>query len=315
MSGIKAPCVCSLFSLVYETGKENLHRIVVYCAAGKEVSYVEKNLTGKGVGVAVLDTGIFPHVDFDSRIWAFQDFVNKRTVPYDDCGHGTHVMGILGGSGKASGGKCRGIAPGCGLIALKVLDDKGNGSQDTVIRALDWIQENRETYKIRIVNISVGTTERFGHERLIQAVEEAWDSGLVVVAAAGNQGPGQGSITAPGSSKKIITVGSSDMLFQNQGISGRGPTRECVSKPDIVAPGNEILSCSNKISGFPYTRKSGTSMSTPRVSGGIALLLEKDPAYTNLEIKKRLKRTAKNLGYSHNLQGWGLFVPERFLFF
>lgn len=315
MSGIKAPCVCSLFSLVYETGKENLHRIVVYCAAGKEVSYVEKNLTGKGVGVAVLDTGIFPHVDFDSRIWAFQDFVNKRTVPYDDCGHGTHVMGILGGSGKASGGKCRGIAPGCGLIALKVLDDKGNGSQDTVIRALDWIQENRETYKIRIVNISVGTTERFGHERLIQAVEDAWDSGLVVVAAAGNQGPGQGSITAPGSSKKIITVGSSDMLFQNQGISGRGPTRECVSKPDIVAPGNEILSCSNKISGFPYTRKSGTSMSTPRVSGGIALLLEKDPAYTNLEIKKRLKRTAKNLGYSHNLQGWGLFVPERFLFF
>lgn len=279
------------------------------------MSYVEKNLTGKGVGVAVLDTGIFPHVDFDSRIWAFQDFVNKRTVPYDDCGHGTHVMGILGGSGKASGGKCRGIAPGCGLIALKVLDDKGNGSQDTVIRALDWIQENRETYKIRIVNISVGTTERFGHERLIQAVEEAWDSGLVVVAAAGNQGPGQGSITAPGSSKKIITVGSSDMLFQNQGISGRGPTRECVSKPDIVAPGNEILSCSNKISGFPYTRKSGTSMSTPRVSGGIALLLEKDPAYTNLEIKKRLKRTAKNLGYSHNLQGWGLFVPERFLFF
>ena len=117
------------------------------------MSYVEKNLTGKGVGVAVLDTGIFPHVDFDSRIWAFQDFVNKRTVPYDDCGHGTHVMGILGGSGKASGGKCRGIAPGCGLIALKVLDDKGNGSQDTVIRALDWIQENRETYKIRIVNI------------------------------------------------------------------------------------------------------------------------------------------------------------------
>ena len=279
------------------------------------MSYVEKNLTGKGVGVAVLDTGIFPHVDFDSRIWAFQDFVNKRTVPYDDCGHGTHVMGILGGSGKASGGKCRGIAPGCGLIALKVLDDKGNGSQDTVIRALDWIQENRETYKIRIVNISVGTTERFGHERLIQAVEDAWDSGLVVVAAAGNQGPGQGSITAPGSSKKIITVGSSDMLFQNQGISGRGPTKECVSKPDIVAPGNEILSCSNKISGFPYTRKSGTSMSTPRVSGGIALLLEKDPAYTNLEIKKRLKRTAKNLGYSHNLQGWGLFVPERFLFF
>lgn len=291
-----------------------MHRIVVNPQGQKEVAYMEKELTGKGVGVAVLDTGIYPHMDFDSRIWAFQDFVNHRTVPYDDCGHGTHVMGILGGSGRASKGKCRGIAPGCGMIALKVLDEKGNGSQETVIRALDWIQEHRETYKIRIVNISVGTTERYGHERLIQAVEEAWDSGLVVVAAAGNQGPGQGSITAPGSSRKIITVGSSDMLVQNQGISGRGPTRECVSKPDIVAPGNEILSCSNKTGVFPYIRKSGTSMSTPRVSGGIALLLEKDPSYTNLEIKKRLKKTARNLGYPHNVQGWGLFVTERFLF-
>lgn len=273
----------------------------------------DKHLTGKGIGVAVLDTGAFPHIDFDGRIWAFRDFVNGRQSLYDDNGHGTHVLGILGGSGKASRGKYKGIAPGCGLIPLKVLDAGGNGNKENVIQAMAWIAENRERYKIHIVNISVGTTHRGGHEDLIKAVEQAWDLGLVVVAAAGNLGPGRGSITAPGSSKKIITVGSSDMLTQNQGISGRGPTRECISKPDIVAPGYEVISCTNRESAFPYAVKSGTSMSTPVVSGGIALLLEKYPNYTNLDIKKKLRQTATDLGYPHNLQGWGLFQPDKFL--
>ena len=270
-------------------------------------------LSGKGIGVAVLDTGAYPHIDFEDRIWAFRDYIHGREQAYDDNGHGTHVLGILGGNGTASGGKYRGTAFGCGLIPIKVLDEKGNGNKEKVIQALKWIEENMNRYHIRVVNISVGTTQREGHEDLIEAVEEAWDKGLVVVAAAGNMGPGRGSITAPGSSRKIITVGSSDMLVRNQGISGRGPTRDCVSKPDIVAPGNEIISCSNKRNAFPYTRKSGTSMSTPFVSGGIALLLEKDPQLTNLDIKKRLRATAKDLGYPHNLQGWGLFQLQNFL--
>ena len=270
-------------------------------------------LSGKGIGVAVLDTGAFPHIDFEDRIWAFRDLIHGREQPYDDNGHGTHVLGILGGSGRASGGRHRGTAFGCGLIPVKVLDERGNGNKDKVIQALKWIEENMERYHIRIVNISVGTTQKEGHEDLIEAVEEAWDRGLVVVAAAGNMGPGRGSVTAPGSSRKIITVGSSDMLVQNQGISGRGPTRDCIRKPDIVAPGNEIISCSNKRGACPYTRKSGTSMSTPFVSGGIALLLEKEPWLTNLDIKKRLRATAKDLGYPHNLQGWGLFQLKRFL--
>ena len=249
--------------------------------------------TGKGIGVAVLDTGAFPHIDFDNRIWSFQDFVNRRTKPYDDNGHGTHVK--------------------CGLIPIKVLDKKGNGSKEKVLRAFQWILENKDCYNIRIVNISVGTTRREGHEDLIRAVEDVWDAGLVVVAAAGNMGPGRCSITAPGSSRKIITVGSSDMLMKNHGISGRGPTKECISKPDIVAPGSEIMSCTNSDSLFPYIARSGTSMSTPIVSGGIALLLEKYPQMTNLEVKKKLWKTAKDLGYEHNLQGWGLFDLHKFL--
>ena len=105
-------------------------------------------LTGKGIGVAMLDTGIFPHIDFAGRILAFQDFIYDRKIPYDDNGHGTHVAGILGGSGAAFQGKYKGVACGCNLIGIKVLDRNGNGEKESVIRSLDWIQKNRNRYQI-----------------------------------------------------------------------------------------------------------------------------------------------------------------------
>ena len=117
--------------------------------------------TGRGVCVAVLDTGIYPHRDFDRRIVAFYDYIQHRSLPYDDNGHGTHVCGILAGSGVASQGRYRGIAPGCCLIGMKVLDRSGNGRKEDVLKALDWIIRNKDEYGIRIVNISVGTT--YGH--------------------------------------------------------------------------------------------------------------------------------------------------------
>ena len=272
-------------------------------------------LTGRHIGVAILDTGIFPHVDFEDRIVVFKDFIHHRRTPYDDNGHGTHVAGIIGGAGIASKGRYCGVAPACDLIALKVLDQDGNGSKAHVLKALEWIRENRENYNIRIINISVGTTQKVNdeHKDLIEGVEAAWDDGFIVVTAAGNMGPHPGTITAPGSSKKVITVGSSDMLTRHQGISGRGPTSQCICKPDIVAPGNSIISCSSKLDRRSYTVKSGTSMSTPMISGAIALLLEKYPAMSNLEIKYRLKETARDLGYTHNIQGWGSFSIHDFL--
>ncbi len=158
------------------------------------------HLTGKGIGVAVIDTGIFPHVDFDNRIIAFQDMEHGRKEPYDDNGHGTHIAGILGGSGSASRGKCRGIAPECDFIGIKVLDKQGNGKKEHVLQAFQWILENHVKYHIRIVNISVGTTYRSDgdHRILIDGVDQVWDAGLVVVAAAGNGGPAPGTVTAPG---------------------------------------------------------------------------------------------------------------------
>lgn len=273
-----------------------------------------KNLTGSGIGVAVLDTGIYPHIDFDNRIAAFQDFLTGRKRPYDDNGHGTHVAGLIGGSGKGSGGKYAGIAPGCHIIGAKILDKRGNGMMKDVLEALQWVRDNKEKYGIRIINISVGTVNNSGKtgERLVRGVEEAWDDGLIVVTAAGNMGPSPGTITAPGVSRKVITVGSSDLLDEKNGISGAGPTPDCICKPDIVTPGSRIISCAPGPRGG-YATKSGTSMSTPKVSGAIALMLEKDPYLTNVEIKMLLKEAAVDLGYSRNQQGWGLLDMDAFL--
>ena len=184
----------------------------------------QENLTGKGITAAVLDTGIFPHMDFDGRIVAFRDLVYGRETPYDDNGHGTHVCGILGGSGRASGGKYQGAAPGCRFVVVKILDRRGNGRKQDILAAIDWVCKERIRLNIRILNISVGTTEqeKTVDDLLVQAVERAWDDGITVVTAAGNLGPAPGSITAPGSSRKVITVGAGDLLEPRRGISGCG---------------------------------------------------------------------------------------------
>lgn len=278
-------------------------------------------LTGKGVGVAVLDTGTFPHRDLDHRVLVFGDMLKKRFLPYDDNGHGTHICGIIGGSGLASAGRYRGVAPGCSLIPVKVLDQKGNGFASDVLSGLRWIERHKEEYGIRIVNISVGSFSKRGMSEdsaLVKGVDAAWDAGLVVVVAAGNNGPGSYTVTTPGISRKVITVGCSDDYKEVDvagsrmiDYSGRGPTATCICKPDVVAPGSSIVSCANRLDG--YTVKSGTSMSTPLVSGAIALLLEKYPEMTNRDVKLLLRDRAYDLGLPKNQQGWGFLDVARLL--
>ena len=185
-----------------------------------------------------------------------------------------------------------------------------------MLEGIRWILEHRKEYSIRIVNISVGSAGKYQGEesKLIKAVNAMWDAGLIVCIAAGNEGSRGDSVTSPGTCRKAITVGSYDdfLMIDEKGkrfehYSGKGPTRECICKPEIVAPGTNIIS-TNAMKGktdYPYTVKSGTSMSTPIVSGAAALLLEKYPDMTNINVKLRLRETAKDCGLPQNHQGWG----------
>lgn len=281
---------------------------------------------GQGITVAVMDTGIVFHPDFDNRIVAFGDVIGNKTSVYDDNSHGTHVASIIGGNGRISQGICSGIAPKCRLAAIKVLDHKGNGTAESLIRGIQNILKEKERFGIRVVNISVGTMAHHNapeEDALLYWVEKMWDEGIAVVAAAGNFGPGKGTITLPGTSRKVITVGSSDDWYLKdrygkvgKNYSGRGPTNECVCKPDLVAPGSYVRACNgffeHKNHSF-YTVKSGTSMAAPVVSGAIALLLSKYPDMSNVEVKMKLWRSCDDLGLPENHQGHGILNIEKLL--
>ena len=233
-------------------------------------------------------------------------------------GYGAHVAGIIAGDGTLSKGRIRGVAPEAGIAAVKVLDRRGNGKIGTMVKGIQWILDHANEYGIRIVNISVGAFSMKGmneNTELVQAVDLLWKAGLVVCVAAGNEGGRKRPcITTPGILRSVITVGSSDDEFmvdetgrEFQNYSGKGPTDSCICKPEIVAPGTNIISTNaiTQRNKKPYAVKSGTSMSTPIVSGAIALLLEKYPDMTNGEVKLHLKRTAKDISLPFAHQGWG----------
>jgi len=215
-----------------------------------------------------------------------------------------------------SDGKIKGVAPEARIAAVKVLDRRGNGKMPAMLDGIDWIMKNRDELGIRLVNISVGTTIKGQEEQseLVRAVNELWDAGLVVCAAAGNEGRRPMYITSPGISRKVITVGAYDdlMMMDESGrkyehYSGKGPTKACICKPEIVASGTGIISTNarKKLSDAAYSVKSGTSMSTPIVTGALALLLEKFPEMTNTNVKLRLRESAVDVKLPLNHQGWG----------
>lgn len=292
--------------------------------------YCGDRYTGKDITVAVLDTGISRHPDFGSRILGFTDFVNGRVGLYDDDTHGTHVTGILAGDGSLSGGKYRGIAPQCSLVIGKVLNSNGDGTIEHMLKGIEWILRKKRIWNIRILNISIGLgldLRSSQRERLLSCVEEAWVQGLVVVAAAGNAGPMPGTMSPIGNSKKIITVGCHEGGYFGERntlcehYSGREAEGSELRKPDIVAPGTDIVSCNGHarrtLYGWQngYAAKSGTSMSTPIVSGAAALCLEKSPDALNSEVKRRMIYTATDLKEPWFKQGWGMLNIERMLDF
>lgn len=270
-------------------------------------------LSGKTVTVAVMDTGIVKHPDFDNRIVGFADFCSQRIGLYDDNGHGTHVAGIIAGSGRVQGAYS-GVAQRAKLLILKVLDKKGNGNTPNVLAGMDWLIQNKERYQVRLLNISVGMLKNAGEKEkgeLLSAVDAAWDAGIMVVTAAGNNGPGENTVTIPGISRKVLTVGCMDdeedetgWHSRKEGYSGMGPTDCCIMKPEILAPGTNVISCCRDGNG--YIKKSGTSMAAPVVTGALALGFEHFRELTPAEMKLRLYESAYPRGEYFKKKTWGM---------
>ncbi len=277
----------------------------------------EMGYLGEGVTVAVIDTGTSPHNDLtkpNNRIVGFKDFINNKTSPYDDNGHGTHVAGIIAGNGYSSRGKYAGVAPKANILSIKALDENGSGNTSDIIKAISWTIETKDKYNTKIINLSLGSPANnpCRTDPLCKAVERAVNSGLIVVVAAGNSGPSEKSILSPGISPSVITVGAvddkrtpdpSDDTIAN--FSSRGPTKDGLMKPDIVTPGVNIMSLSNKKEDG-YVSSSGTSMATPLVSGSAALLLNKYKDLKPHEVKEKLLKSCINLNSPPEKQGSGM---------
>lgn len=309
--------------------------------------------SGNSVGIAVLDTGVSSHADLSANIVQYSflngaypepQIVNGEIASANDSprvdgfGHGTHVAGLLSGSGVESEDVFKGAATGAKVLALQVLDENGQGSMSDVMAALDWLLTYGEYFDIRIVNLSLGKgiSESNQTDPLVIAVENLWDAGMVVVVAAGNEGfDGSMTVTSPGNSRKVITVGSLTDNATGQdysddyvsSFSSQGPTiGDYVLKPDLLAPGNRVVGAaitSSKLGTLlqsrlinctkvgcsgdtVYLEMSGTSMATPIVSAAVALMLDKDPSLSPATVKARLMRSAQKIDADPTEAGAGL---------
>lgn len=278
-------------------------------------------LTGQGVTVAVVDSGITDHPDLkrdngQSRVLARVTFVQDGKSPDDYYGHGTHVAGIIGGNGRQSGGKYMGVAPDVNLLDVKVTDDQGVGKMSDVVAGLQWVLNNKKNYNIKIANLSLNSTvpDSYHVSPLSAAVEILWFNGITVIVSAGNDGSYR--LNSPANDPFVITVGavddkgtadiSDDQLAK---FSAYNITEDGFAKPDLVAPGRNLVALlsaddnnlaskypDNKLTGSEstaYYKMSGTSMASAVVAGATALLLQKEPNLNPDQVKYRLMNTVK----------------------
>jgi subtilisin family serine protease len=317
-------------SLLYET---NYPRLV-----GAD-SLQRSGITGRGVTIAVLDSGLWedPSQNFGSRVLASIDVVNggSGAVQGDPYGHGTHVTSIAAGGAQNVSLSYLGIAPQANLVIVRAFDGTGGGRYTDVIAGLDWIVANRERYNIRVLNLSFGAQPQsyYWDDPVNQAVMAAWRAGIVVVAAAGNEGPSAMTIDVPGNVPYVITAGAlTDNYTPYDGtdyrlasFSSAGPTFEGFVKPEMVAPGGHMAASMSRDSylanidpgsmspGEQLFTMSGTSQAAAVTSGVVALMLQSDPSLTPDAVKCRLLASTRpavtaggSLAYSVFQQGAGL---------
>lgn len=280
-------------------------------------------ITGRGVTIAFLDTGIWPNNGVATNTAGspaiLQGYDAIRNVlgvskALDESGHGTHVMSVATSATRGLDGTYAGIAPDASRIAVKAFDAAGRGSYANVIRGLDWILANRAQFNIRIVNLSFGATPQsfYWNDPLARAVMRLWEAGIVVVASAGNLGPHAQSITVPGNVPYVITVGAMTDNYTPDNpaddrlasFSSTGPTYEGFVKPEIVAPGGHVTGPMNKTNTIPkrylqfhdndkFFMMSGTSQAAAVVSGTVALMLQANPSLTLNHVKCKLMNASR----------------------
>ncbi|MFB4264650.1 S8 family serine peptidase [Nonomuraea sp. GTA35] len=275
----------------------------------------ESGYDGTGVKVAVLDTGAdLGHPDLSGKVADSKSFVPDQPVQ-DGHGHGTHVASTIAGSGAASGGKHKGVAPGAQLVVGKVLDDAGSGMESWIIEGMEWAARSGS----KTVSMSLGSSvPSDGTDPLSQAVNDLTaETGTLFVIAAGNL-HNKESISAPGAAEAALTVAAVDKNDQLAGFSSRGPrVDDGALKPDIAAPGVDIVAArsAGTSMGAPvnehYTGASGTSMATPHVAGAVAIMAQQHPDWTAQQLKAALMSTAKDDGFTVYEQGAGRVDLER----
>ena len=281
----------------------------------------EQGVTGEGVTVAVVDTGLSNHPGLRNkvqgvrlnRIAAWVDFVDGSNAPQDPHGHGTHIAGIIANAQEGADGKWNGVAPGVRLVGVRVLDENGYSDYENVIQGIQWVIDNKDEYNIQVMNLSLVSNAEvpYWFDPLNEAVMQAWANGITVVVAAGNGGAEPMTIGVPGNNPYVITVGaftdnhtpddwSDDYLTP---FSAAGPTLDAFTKPDVLAPGAHMVSTINKHSlladehpdsllAHKYFWMAGTSQASAVVSGLAALTLAENPDLTPDEVKYRLMVTA-----------------------
>lgn len=270
----------------------------------------DKSYTGKGVTVALIDTGAdSDHEALAGKILAFKDFVNNQTSAYDDNGHGTHCASLIAGKMGT------GVAPGADLVVVKVMDRSGACYTSDALKALDWCLENKDLYGIRVISFSVGgENPSEGVSLLDEACNKMVQEGMVMCVAAGNSGPDDSSIVIPGDAENVITVGAVDISGEIFKLSSRGPTANGEIKPDLVAQGVDVVSAL-AWSKNGKSSVSGTSMAVPQVSGAAAVLEEADEDLDPADVKRVLLKTADDLGPpgQDNTYGYGALNLTRAL--
>jgi len=266
---------------------------------GDDTQRRQYNATGV---VAVLDTGIDDnHVDLDQAVISNEDVRDGSSDPEDRHGHGTHVGSIIAGSGEGNE-QYRGVAPDARLRNYKVLGSSGRGDMSTVIEGIDRAVEDSD---VIVLSLGAKVDQCDGTSPVSEAVDSAAAQGVAVVVAAGNEGPDDQTITAPGCAEDAFTVGATRKRDRVADYSSRGSTADGRTKPDLVAPGTNIMAAEAGTSSG-YTSKSGTSMAAPYAAAAVTVLMGEDEDEPYTAYTGTLEDTTDDLGSGQNTQGHGL---------